>query len=116
MIRRPPRSTRTDTLVPYTTLFRSAGTTPPTDQRLDTAAGAACVRRDAGRVTRCRAQPVQAGLGAQEFLPPDRGPGGRMVPAAGAGGIRTPRRRRRAAHAGSAPGVRGGPEIGSAHV
>src|SRR3546814_12187978 len=26
MIRRPPRSTRTDTLVPYTTLFRSGGT------------------------------------------------------------------------------------------
>src|SRR3546814_15528657 len=25
MIRRPPRSTRTDTLVPYTTLFRSRG-------------------------------------------------------------------------------------------
>src|SRR3546814_7358034 len=25
MIRRPPRSTRTDTLVPYTTLFRSDG-------------------------------------------------------------------------------------------
>src|SRR3546814_1246554 len=25
MIRRPPRSTRTDTLVPYTTLFRSSG-------------------------------------------------------------------------------------------
>src|SRR3546814_2870876 len=25
MIRRPPRSTRTDTLVPYTTLFRSGG-------------------------------------------------------------------------------------------
>src|SRR3546814_12540747 len=25
MIRRPPRSTRTDTLYPYTTLFRSAG-------------------------------------------------------------------------------------------
>src|SRR3546814_10922383 len=24
MLRRPPRSTRTDTLVPYTTLFRSA--------------------------------------------------------------------------------------------
>src|SRR3546814_2766012 len=34
MIRRPPRSTRTDTLFPYTTLFRSAQTprerlTPP---------------------------------------------------------------------------------------
>src|SRR3546814_12814876 len=30
MIRRPPRSTRTDTLFPYTTLFRSPlGLTPP---------------------------------------------------------------------------------------
>src|SRR3546814_1943309 len=28
MIRRPPRSTRTDTLFPYTTLFRSAPTAP----------------------------------------------------------------------------------------
>src|SRR3546814_9378589 len=32
MIRRPPRSTRTDTLVPYTTLFRSA--TASDDARL----------------------------------------------------------------------------------
>src|SRR3546814_8733443 len=29
MIRRPPRSTRTDTLFPYTTLFRSRVTLPP---------------------------------------------------------------------------------------
>src|SRR3546814_4538157 len=28
MIRRPPRSTRTDTLVPYTTLFRSCNNGP----------------------------------------------------------------------------------------
>src|SRR3546814_7295450 len=28
MIRRPPRSTRTDTLFPYTTLFRSVGQRP----------------------------------------------------------------------------------------
>src|SRR6056297_3897563 len=28
MIRRPPRSTRTDTLFPYTTLFRAVGTRP----------------------------------------------------------------------------------------
>src|SRR3546814_6719604 len=28
MIRRPPRSTRTDTLFPYTTLFRSPGLSP----------------------------------------------------------------------------------------
>src|SRR3546814_13585453 len=37
MIRRPPRSTRTDTLFPYTTLFRSLfrrnGTTALTDRR-----------------------------------------------------------------------------------
>src|SRR3546814_19584799 len=30
MIRRPPRSTRTDTLFPYTTLFRSSGATAVT--------------------------------------------------------------------------------------
>src|SRR3546814_4412175 len=36
MIRRPPRSTRTDTLFPYTTLFRSANVTT---------AGAQCARR-----------------------------------------------------------------------
>src|SRR3546814_7389453 len=29
MIRRPPRSTRTDTLFPYTTLFRSTSRSPP---------------------------------------------------------------------------------------
>src|SRR3546814_11905144 len=29
MIRRPPRATRTDTLFPYTTLFRSAGPSDP---------------------------------------------------------------------------------------
>src|SRR3546814_19760798 len=32
MIRRPPRSTRTDTLFPYTTLFRSVITLPRRDQ------------------------------------------------------------------------------------
>src|SRR3546814_15339827 len=33
MIRRPPRSTRTDTLFPYTTLFRSAQYIPPRARR-----------------------------------------------------------------------------------
>src|SRR3546814_5960244 len=40
MIRRPPRSTRTDTLFPYTTLFRSRVTTSArssNSSRLDTA-------------------------------------------------------------------------------
>src|SRR3546814_10716810 len=35
MIRRPPRSTRTDTLFPYTTLFRSAGRDPTQPDRQD---------------------------------------------------------------------------------
>src|SRR3546814_4504422 len=34
MIRRPPRSTRTDTLLPYTTLFRSADRHRPVEGRL----------------------------------------------------------------------------------
>src|SRR3546814_5457502 len=40
MIRRPPRSTRTDTLFPYTTLFRSRSFRPRPDRRR---------RRQAGR-------------------------------------------------------------------
>src|SRR3546814_972551 len=35
MIRRPPRSTRTDTLFPYTTLFRSAGRQRGVSQQAD---------------------------------------------------------------------------------
>src|SRR3546814_5966382 len=34
MIRRPPRSTRTDTLFPYTTLFRSARAVEPANAQL----------------------------------------------------------------------------------
>src|SRR3546814_11923524 len=44
MIRRPPRSTRTDTLFPYTTLFRSLGDrrrTAPRPGRAPAIAGAA---------------------------------------------------------------------------
>src|SRR3546814_12165669 len=33
MIRRPPRSTRTDTLFPYTTLFRSVGNHPTRERK-----------------------------------------------------------------------------------
>src|SRR3546814_12917733 len=39
MIRRPPRSTRTDTLFPYTTLFRSALENGVFGLRFDAAAG-----------------------------------------------------------------------------
>src|SRR3546814_6978757 len=39
MIRRPPRSTRTDTLFPYTTLFRSPGRAPLTYRALQKLVG-----------------------------------------------------------------------------
>src|SRR3546814_11860822 len=45
MIRRPPRSTRTDTLFPYTTLFRSEGRGDPA--RLDHPSGARLQHRGA---------------------------------------------------------------------
>src|SRR3546814_16393387 len=48
MIRRPPRSTRTDTLFPYTTLFRSPA---PVDGQADPLLGF----RPGGRHPRCRA-------------------------------------------------------------
>src|SRR3546814_6057552 len=41
MIRRPPRSTRTDTLFPYTTLFRSTPSNTIADSLPDTALAAA---------------------------------------------------------------------------
>src|SRR3546814_2611458 len=46
MIRRPPRSTRTDTLFPYTTLFRSAG--DPAGRTRSTGGDAADPRRTRG--------------------------------------------------------------------
>src|SRR3546814_13505649 len=42
MIRRPPRSTRTDTLFPYTTLFRSV------PRRVDSAAGWSTIEINGG--------------------------------------------------------------------
>src|SRR3546814_1439232 len=46
MVRRPPRSTRTDTLFPYTTLFRSRGLKPGKPQ---SHAGARRTAREAKR-------------------------------------------------------------------
>src|SRR3546814_1904075 len=45
MIRRPPRSTRTDTLFPYTTLFRSRGGAPQHEAEHDARGGIPGVRR-----------------------------------------------------------------------
>src|SRR3546814_9243641 len=45
MIRRPPRSTRTDTLFPYTTLFRSRGQALGGERGTDGVAQSLCPRR-----------------------------------------------------------------------
>src|SRR3546814_21135069 len=58
MIRRPPRSTRTDTLFPYTTLFRSRRNAARTAGR--PCAGPAGSR---GRIRRARVPPPGAGNG-----------------------------------------------------
>src|SRR3546814_2480234 len=57
MIRRPPRSTRTDTLFPYTTLFRSPVST------------AAAARR----ATPCDDRGPEQGDGETDLAGPDRG-------------------------------------------
>src|SRR3546814_5667803 len=73
MIRRPPRSTRTDTLFPYTTLFRSAtGTSSTATTRLSAGTSGASRGRLAGRRRARRAGissvrlPVQASRRSEE--------------------------------------------------
>src|SRR3546814_1909273 len=68
MIRRPPRSTRTDTLFPYTTLFRSTGAD---------GAGDAARHRSRPRGLPRRPHPAQA---LCQRLLADRGPGRLKVP------------------------------------
>src|SRR3546814_7053755 len=59
MIRRPPRSTRTDTLFPYTTLFRSGR--PAVDGDRGPAAAGLDRLGGPGRAPRPGAQPAAAG-------------------------------------------------------
>src|SRR3546814_3380632 len=49
MIRRPPRSTRTDTLFPYTTLFRSRAHQPPSSAMNSTYTAARIMPAGMGR-------------------------------------------------------------------
>src|SRR3546814_8389063 len=87
MIRRPPRSTRTYTLFPYTTLFRSLDPQPgrtPADQRIPGRCaavrtprrpGAACTLRAARGTGRAAAEPSRpiGAVGAGDLRrPPDR--------------------------------------------
>src|SRR3546814_13798839 len=63
MIRRPPRSTRTDTLFPYTTLFRS----------WRGAARHGCAQGVARQGDRCRAWRYEGRFGERRGKPPGAG-------------------------------------------
>src|SRR3546814_6723684 len=67
MIRRPPRSTRTDTLLPYTTLFRSATCmAPPGDRRTEQ-------QPDPNRSRHERNRATDSPPGFPALHPPERG-------------------------------------------
>src|SRR3546814_4643184 len=75
MIRRPPRSTRTDTLFPYTTLFRSrhaGGDLCPALRRVRQCAGAVAVLR----ARRRRRVPVLFGQPVVDRVAPQAPPAG----------------------------------------
>src|SRR3546814_9501486 len=61
MIRRPPRSTRTDTLFPYTTLFRSTFTSPDRSRATGSPVTLAAIRRAAlAQDSSARATPLSS--------------------------------------------------------
>src|SRR3546814_18610448 len=77
MIRRPPRSTRTDTLFPYTTLFRSTMTTrklrlgplPKTESTKVTFSCPASLKADLDRYAALHAQTYGETVDATTLLP-----------------------------------------------
>src|SRR3546814_1404141 len=90
MIRRPPRSTRTDTLFPYTTLFRSALGEVGSDYSRDICEALAEFADAAGRVLEHPAQeirevtaltsPARLRPNAATFRAAMRRPGARLYP------------------------------------
>src|SRR3546814_12316820 len=72
MIRRPPRSTRTDTLFPYTTLFRSVGDQVVEEGPLAAQGLQRPVRLDAAMVDAARQLEKHFGAVAEMRREPDR--------------------------------------------
>src|SRR3546814_14932659 len=70
MIRRPPRSTRTDTLFPYTTLFRSASRLPGVSSTLALARRALAEGTTLDALTRAIGDGPPVDLAAVELLAP----------------------------------------------
>src|SRR3546814_13451221 len=109
MIRRPPRSTRTDTLFPYTTLFRSVGYLP--DRLSAVARHADAQRADRRRnAARAAAMRIFRARGAEPAAHHGRARARPLQPAAV-----HPRRRADDVRPAQ-PAVRPGVEIGRAHV
>src|SRR3546814_7235436 len=77
MIRRPPRSTRTDTLLPYTTLFRSHPGDP------------AAIQAEMDRISASReaSQPLRSKTGGSTFKNPEGRKAWQLVDAAGCRGL-----------------------------
>src|SRR3546814_5651589 len=76
MIRRPPRSTRTDTLFPYTTLFRSPGATRPSSAPRGCAPRLQALSHRRRQARTLEAEPAQTGndlLAAHEQVPQQPG-------------------------------------------
>src|SRR3546814_20640343 len=70
MIRRPPRSTRTDTLFPYTTLFRSEGGVGSRRCQRHPSPTLPCLRRVGGESSRLK--PLPNGHQWRPYLPSRR--------------------------------------------
>src|SRR3546814_8327088 len=72
IIRRPPRSTRTDTLFPYTTLFRSRGVDvdQAAESALDLVRGRGLVNIDARENVRREIEQLRDAIGRTEKLAP----------------------------------------------
>src|SRR3546814_19216563 len=72
IIRRPPRSTRTDTLFPYTTLFRSRGVDvdQAAESALDLVRGSGLVNIDARENLRREIEQLRDAIGRTEKLAP----------------------------------------------
>src|SRR3546814_20879862 len=69
MIRPPPRTTRTDTLFPYTTLFRTPAEQPGNDAQV-------AARRDGQELREALGDPEDDGVEDRQGLTPLRGAGG----------------------------------------
>src|SRR3546814_13295126 len=78
MIRRPPRSTRTDTLFPYTTLFRSPNSTNTSARPQFTGARIFSIRKREDGIT----EPTITGFFRNPRANMVRGPGRRDLPIA----------------------------------